>query len=122
MSTRTELAEHLKTDLPTGWQIVPYERDIDPPSRTVLMVRQHRITFDTNVGRLLAIMQLTAISKHTDNLANAEDDLDDGVNTLLDTLLTLAGIRLDGAEKTRFGKNGYPAWNIDIAIPLERKI
>lgn len=122
MSVRSDLAAVLTPLLPPEWKVIPYERDIDPPSTTVLMLRQSRIVWLSEAGRLAAVITLSVISNRTDNLENAEDDLDTQVNLLLDALLRVVSARLDDAEKIRFGKVGYPAWNINLTIPLERKL
>lgn len=122
MSIRHELADVLRPLLPAGWRIVPYERDIDPPSATVVMIRQKRLRFDERAGRLVAVLILSIISPHTDDTAAAEDALDDGVNDLLDALLRVAEVRIPSATKTRFGKVKYAAWDIDVEAIIERKL
>lgn len=122
MSIRHDLETALRPLLPEDWRIIPYERDIDPPSVTTVMIRQHRLRYENTLGRLLSILQITVVSANTDNSMNAEDDLDDGVNAMLDALLNVAQVRIPTGEKTRYGKNGYPAWNIDVEALIERKI
>lgn len=122
MSLRHDLATALAPLLPAEWRIIPYERDIDPPSTVVVMLRQKSLRYDTNAGFLLAIFKVSIISPHTDSLQNAEDALDDGVHHLLDGFLKIAEARIPTGNKTRFGKKEYPAWDIDLEVPLERKL
>lgn len=122
-SIRQQLADAITPLLPANWRIVPYERDIDKPATTVVMLRHRRYRYEQGLGRLIATFKISIISAHIDRDQNAEDDLDGAVADILDAFLTAAPYaRITGGDKIRFGAAKLPAWDIDLETPLERKL
>lgn len=84
---RKQLADLLKSLVPSTWVIIPEQRNFDTPTATTVIVKQ------SEVSRLSAAQlasrqigfTLTLVSKQT-TIARAEDDLDATLPKLLDIL------------------------------------
>lgn len=117
---RTVIEEALKPLLPSSWQIIPYETEIDVPTNPVLMLNHKVILPDVGAGykRLRHEIHLILISPKT-SLKAAEDALDDDMETLFGVLSTnLDNLRFVKADKGIFQQQ-WACWDVEVEVSAD---
>lgn len=116
MTVRDELESLLSPKLPKGWQLIPYQDNIDQPDHPVLMFKQLKIepTKEMPRGSWTYTFVLTLIDGRTDP-EKTEKALDDEVETLLVLLEGFSFLEPTQAEKVLFSER-YLAYDITTIV------
>lgn len=115
MSVREWLDENLKPLLPEGWRWVPYQRNVDTLDAVTVIWKQSRIVplDEAPLGAVRVEGTLTVCTPHQD-IARAEEALDDAVTDLCSALDGLDGIAWTSAQKVALGEGGPLGYDIEI--------
>lgn len=113
-SVRAYLIEQL--DLPDTWQVIPEQRFPETLSTTTVVLQHTRVEplAEAPRGHIRNEVVLSVLTARQD-IAAAEDELDDAVLEVLSSLDGHSTISWTGAEKVMH-RDTYPAWNITLTV------
>lgn len=117
---RHAFAKALKPLLPRKWQIIPYSRNVDTLSTTMVMLKQQKI--EPHPAAPLAMhtigFTVTVVTALTDTAAS-EDELDDSVVALCHALDEI-GVAWEDATKVLFDDT-HLAYDISVQITSSKE-
>jgi hypothetical protein len=118
---RHALQKALKPLCPRRWKFIPYQRNLDTLSTTVVMLKQNDFEALPAAphSTLLVGFTVTIVTPLTDP-EKAEDALDDDVVALLHAM-DAAGFAWTKATKVLFD-DAHLAYDIDLTITTEKKV
>lgn len=113
-SVRHYLAAELA--LPADWAVIPEQRFPETIAKTTVVLQHTRIEKlpEAPIGHLRHTIELSVIDPRQD-IAKAEDALDDALVTLIQSLDGHPAINWTGAEKTMH-RDTYVAWNLTLTV------
>lgn len=120
MSVRTQLAEQLVPVLPDEWVVEKTFRNLDGISQMTVQVGSTTYTPDPMAPLAQREITIVAwlIAPYLDP-DQAEDPLEDALETLLDVLDRLSWLVWQTAERSTY-PTGYPAYKITASSPSSR--
>ena len=118
-TVRTQLMATLVPLLPRTWRVVPVERNIDPPDRVTIVLKQGEIERAPTapLGKY-AISYVVTVVSPAQTIDRAEIELDDAVLETFNILTGVPWINPSKATKVLF-QGQYLAY--DIACSIETK-
>lgn len=122
MSTaRQQLAAALKPLLPKDWRIIPYQKNLDALSTTVVMLKLSHLTKlpAAPLSHVRTTWTITVADPSTD-IEKAEDALDDEVTSVCLAINQIPGIKWVDATKVTF-QDKYLAWDITSELTANNK-
>lgn len=113
-SVRAYLVEQL--ELPDTWTVIPEQRFPETIAKTTVILQHLKIQRlpEAPIGNLRHEVTLSVIDPHQD-IATAEDGLDDAIATLITSLDGHQSIGWTSAEKTMH-RDTYAAWNLTLTV------
>lgn len=113
MTARDEVVAVLTAAMPTGIAVLPYSRDIDPPSQPTVMVRIDEVTPSSQPQALrdYGFALILVASKTTPG--PADDELDALLEDVLTALDASEQITWSKATRATFNEQ-YPAYQVDL--------
>ena len=119
---RTILADLLRAELPTKWDVYDHGVSLENPLKPVVVVRQTSLGRTPGAPRLYRDAGLTVgLVEPGLDLAKLEDALDDDLDTLLDALeaVDLPGLIWTGADRATFDER-FQGYEVSATITYEK--
>ena len=113
-----KLTEHL----PKNWRVIGHEANPDTLDRLTVLVSVTAVQREESapMGAYDTTVTLTVVSPIQDNLAAAESELEDALETVVFVIEDNFGTAWDPASKVSYADR-YLAWDVPVHVTTSRK-